>query len=103
MARNAPRVARLAVAIVAAIRLGVPLVAQTDQWSKELAAFEEQDRTAPAIGGVVFVGSWSIRLWDLDRSFPTLRPLNRGFGGSAILDSVHHADLLVIRHRPFVE
>ena len=74
--------------------------AQADKWAKEMAAFEEQDRKDPAIGGVVFVGSSSIRLWDLKKSFPDVPALNRGFGGSVILDSVAHVDLLVIRHKP---
>ena len=65
-----------------------------------MAAFEEQDRKDPAIGGVVFVGSSSIRLWDLKKSFPDVPALNRGFGGSVIPDSVDHVDLLVIRHKP---
>lgn len=74
--------------------------AQADRWAKEMAAFEEQDKKASAVGGVVFVGSSSIRLWDLATYFPGVRALNRGFGGSTIPDSVAHADLLVIRHKP---
>ena len=77
-----------------------PAAIQADKWAKEMAAFEEQDRTDPAIGGVVFVGSSSIRLWDLKKSFPDVPALNRGFGGSEIPDSVAHVDLLVIRHKP---
>lgn len=73
---------------------------QTDPWAKEMAAFEAQDRQALATGGVVFVGSSSIRLWDLDKSFPDLHALNRGFGGSQIADAVAHVDLLVLRHKP---
>ncbi len=74
--------------------------AQADRWAQEMAAFEEQDKKASAVGGVVFVGSSSIRLWDLTNYFPGVRALNRGFGGSTIPDSVRHADLLVIRHKP---
>jgi len=77
-----------------------PATAQADKWAKEMAAFEEQDRNDPAIGGVVFVGSSSILLWDLKKSFPGVPALNRGFGGSEIPDSVAHVDLLVIRHKP---
>jgi lysophospholipase L1-like esterase len=77
-----------------------PATAQADKWAKEMAAFEEQDRTDPAIGGIVFVGSSSIRLWDLKKSFPDVPALSRGFGGSEIPDSVAHVDLLVIRHKP---
>jgi hypothetical protein len=36
-----------------------------DPWEKTIQAFEEQDRkTAPEPGGVLFLGSSSIRLWD---------------------------------------
>jgi lysophospholipase L1-like esterase len=76
--------------------------AQADKWAKEMAAFEEQDRKDPAVGGVVFVGSSSIRLWDLQKYFPGVPALNRGFGGSVIADSVAHVDLLVLRHKPRV-
>jgi lysophospholipase L1-like esterase len=65
-----------------------------------MAAFQEQDKKDPAVGGVVFVGSSSIRLWDLPKYFPGVPALNRGFGGSVIPDSVGHVDLLVIKHKP---
>jgi lysophospholipase L1-like esterase len=95
----------LAMLVSAAIGISVDTYAQnatatTDKWAKEMAAFEEQDLKNPAIGGVVFVGSSSIRLWDLGKYFPGVPALNRGFGGSEIPDSVSHADLLVIKHKP---
>lgn len=74
--------------------------AQADKWATEMAAFEEQDRKDPAVGGVVFVGSSSIRLWDLKKYFPGVSALNRGFGGSVIPDSTAHVNLLVIKHKP---
>lgn len=80
---------------------GVAAAGQEGRWAAEMAAFDRQDRENPApAGGIVFVGSSSIRLWDLPRSFPTLAILNRGFGGSQIADAVEHADLLVTRHAP---
>jgi lysophospholipase L1-like esterase len=88
----------LSLSLVAATS-GTP-AAQPDPWAKEMAAFQQQDRTPPAPGGIVFVGSSSIRLWDLAGSFPNLPVINRGFGGSQISDSVAHAELLVIRHKP---
>ena len=90
----------LALLVSAPVPLQTPASAPADKWAKEMAAFEEQDRKDPAVGGVVFVGSSSIRLWDLKKSFPDVPALNRGFGGSQIPDSVTHADLLVIRHKP---
>jgi lysophospholipase L1-like esterase len=71
------------------------------RWEKEVAAFEKQDNDKPfAKGGVVFVGSSSIRMWKLDKSFPGADSLNRGFGGSHIIDSVELAPRLVLKHQP---
>jgi lysophospholipase L1-like esterase len=71
------------------------------KWEKEIAAFEARDKEkAPPQKGIVFVGSSSIRLWDLKKSFPDLDVINRGFGGSQIADSVHFADRLIVKHEP---
>ena len=71
------------------------------RWEKAISAFEQMDeREPPPKGGVVFVGSSSIRLWDLDESFPEVRAINRGFGGSHLADSVHFAERIILKHRP---
>jgi lysophospholipase L1-like esterase len=50
---------------------------------------------------VLFVGSSSVRLWcTLDRDFPTLRVVNRGFGGSTMAEVVRHAPRIVLPLRP---
>lgn len=78
-----------------------PPAAIAGPWAAELSAFDAQDRADPyRKNGVVFVGSSSIRFWDLDASFPGRDYLNRGFGGSQIADSVEYLDLLVLRHEP---
>lgn len=71
------------------------------RWEKDIQAFEEQDRKQPpAKGGIVFVGSSSIRKWDLDASFPGLDALNRGFGGSQFADAVYYAERIIIPYQP---
>jgi lysophospholipase L1-like esterase len=72
------------------------------KWEKDIAAFEAQDRAQPPEkGGIVFVGSSSIRRWTtLAEDFPHHRVLNRGFGGSQIADSVHFADRIFIPYAP---
>lgn len=71
------------------------------RWESVIQNFEEQDRTAPpSQGGILFVGSSSIRLWDLEKYFPELQPLNRGFGGSQVEDSVYFADRIVLPYEP---
>ncbi len=95
------RVAVVFAALVAVASLVTVTPAQEDQWAKAMAAFAEADRAAPPTQhGVVFVGSSSIRFWDLEQSFPGRGYLNRGFGGSEISDAIRHIELLVLKHMP---
>ena len=71
------------------------------QWEKAIAKFEAQDREHPvAPGGILFLGSSSIRMWDLEKSFPGRPVLNRGFGGSQIADSLFFFDRVVLPYQP---
>jgi lysophospholipase L1-like esterase len=72
------------------------------QWEKEVAAYEEADRREPPPkGGILFIGSSTIRLWKtLAGDFPDLKVINRGFGGSEIVDSTHFAGRLIFPHAP---
>jgi lysophospholipase L1-like esterase len=72
------------------------------RWQKDITAFEAADRESPPRpGGVVFVGSSSIRLWKtLAEDFPGVPVVNRGFGGSRVADCTHYFDRLVGVHRP---
>lgn len=72
------------------------------KWEKEISAFEEKDKqNPPPKGGIVFVGSSSIRKWTtLAEDFPNHQVLNRGFGGSQLVDSIHFADRIVLPYEP---
>ena len=73
------------------------------RWEKDIAAFEAADKvSAPPKGEVVFVGSSTIRLWDLAASFPDLKAINRGFGGSEMADSTRFVDRIVVPYAPRV-
>lgn len=75
--------------------------ARIRRWESAIQKFEQADRdNPPTAGGVLFVGSSSIRMWDLDKWFPDLDATNRGFGGSHIADSVHYFDRFVTPHKP---
>ncbi|MFO0883596.1 MAG: hypothetical protein U0894_05310 [Pirellulales bacterium] len=70
-------------------------------FEKEIAAFEEKDKTLfPTQEQFLFVGSSTIRLWDLKESFPGMPVINRGFGGSHLSDSVHFAKRIVLPYKP---
>jgi lysophospholipase L1-like esterase len=71
------------------------------RFEAEVAAYEAADRLSPPpSGATVFVGSSSIRLWDLARSFPDLPTINRGLVGSQLADAVRYADRIVVPYRP---
>jgi lysophospholipase L1-like esterase len=81
----------------------VPAAALDEPWSAAFKDFERADAAHPwKPGGVVFVGSSSIRLWsDLERQFtgwPAV--IKRGFGGSQLADCVRNAKRLVSLYQP---
>ncbi len=72
-------------------------------WESAFARFDAADASSPPVpGGILFVGSSSIRLWsDLDHDFTNVPVvLNRGFGGSQLSDCVKHLNRLVVRYQP---
>src|SRR4051812_24449081 len=53
---------------------------QPNRWEKDIAAFEKRDQDKPPPkNAVLFVGSSTIRLWDLGKAFPGIDTINRGF------------------------
>lgn len=73
-----------------------------DRSEAEIKRFEDSDRaTPPAPGGIVFVGSSSIRMWkSLESDFPGLPVLNRGFGGSTFPEANHYLSRIVLPYHP---
>jgi lysophospholipase L1-like esterase len=73
------------------------------RWKRALDAFDAADKAQPlAPGGVLFVGSSSIRMWShLAQDFPALPVvINRGFGGSTMADCELLVRELVLPHQP---
>lgn len=73
----------------------------SQRWENAIAKMEAADsKSPPTKEGILFVGSSSIRLWDLAKTFPYHKPINRGFGGSEIADSTYFAERIIFPHRP---
>ncbi len=74
----------------------------SERWEKDIRKFEAADKASPPPqGGVLFIGSSSIRMWvTLARDFPEHKVINRGFGGSQIADSVYYAERIVFPYKP---
>ena len=78
-------------------------VAAMSRWQGSLSAFDSADKERlPGDGGVLFVGSSTIRFWaHLAQDFreqPVV--INRGFGGSTMADCSLFTRELVVRYKP---
>jgi len=73
-----------------------------NRFEGEIKAFEEADKKSPPPEqAILFVGASGIKLWKtLKKDFPDHEVINRGFGGSQILDAIHYADRIVIPYKP---
>ena len=80
----------------------VPSQVSNVAWAGDMAQFAAQDAaTPPPRGGIEFIGSSSIRMWEsLATDFPDQPVFNRGFGGSEVRDSSWYADRIVIPYAP---
>jgi lysophospholipase L1-like esterase len=72
------------------------------RFEAEIRAFEAADRASPPpLGGVVFIGSSSIKNWtDVAADFPGVPVLNRGFGGSTLGDVLYYENRILLPYRP---
>lgn len=71
-------------------------------FQKEIDAFKKKDsQQPPAANSILFVGSSSFTKWtDVQDYFPGYPILNRGFGGSTLVDVIRYADDVIIPYHP---
>ena len=79
------------------ITAGLPAqIHEPETYEEAIGNFLEEDQASPPEpGGILFLGSSSIRMWDLEKWFPEMNTLNRGYGGSYISDSIYYADRIL--------
>jgi len=72
------------------------------RWERAMREFAAMDRLhPPRTGAVIFVGSYSVRLWQgLEGQFCRTVVLKRGFGGARLSDCIEHLEPLVVQYRP---
>lgn len=80
----------------------IPAGEDPQRWAAEVRQLLDAQRDAPsAPGGVVFVGSSSIRGWrSLATDMAGLPVVRHGFGGSKLFDACYWSDELVTHNRP---
>lgn len=63
----------------------------TFPFAREIEAFAKANTASPPVdGATLFLGSSSIRLWDIAASFTDIPTVNRGFGGASTPDVLRH-------------
>ncbi len=77
----------------------VPAAHDFAKWEKEVAAYESSDHQPPKGASSSSAPRRSGRE-SLAEDFPDHNVINRGFGGSEIVDATHFADRLIFPHEP---
>ncbi len=76
--------------------------AQQPPYWNEIQLFKQQDKLQPPTHhAVLFVGSSSFTKWkDVQSYFPNSRIINRGFGGSTLVDVIRYAGDVIYPYHP---
>ena len=70
-------------------------------WQSEIDTFDKLNGANPLQDGILFTGSSSIRMWkDPAKDFNNPKILNRGFGGSQIIDLIENFDQVILKYHP---
>lgn len=77
---------------------------EAQRFDREIRLFRKKDMLdMPEDGGVLFIGSSSIRRWSsLHQDFPELDIIHRGFGGSTSEDALKYMGHIVLPYNPSV-
>lgn len=78
------------------------LLAQSKPFEAEINAFAKTDSIVPPLQGkIVFAGSSSFTKWkDINQYFPGYPIINRGFGGSNLLDLTRYVQETILKYKP---
>lgn len=76
--------------------------ANAQPFANEIAVFKKQDSLSyPGTNKILFVGSSSFTKWtDVQDYFPGYDIINRGFGGSTLLDVIRYEQAVIYSYKP---
>ena len=74
----------------------------TPPFWNDIQNFKKQDSvTSPPKNAILLIGSSSFTMWkDVQDYFPGYTIINRGFGGSTLLDQIRYADAIISPYEP---
>jgi lysophospholipase L1-like esterase len=102
--KRTPLYALIVFTLIASFRTAVG--AETNhnfaKWEQEIKAYEASDLTNPPPKHcLLFTGASTIRKWTtLAQDYPNQPVINRGVGGSEVVDITHFADRIVFPYEP---
>ena len=81
---------------------GVVHAQQNPAFWDDIQKFKKQDSVNfPGTGKILFVGSSSFTLWkDVQNDFPSYPIINRGFGGSSLVDVIRYKEDVIFKYQP---
>ena len=84
------------------LQISLSSFAQNKPFEGETKAFAKSDSiVAPLQGKIVFAGSSSFTKWkDINQYFPGYPIINRGFGGSNLLDVILYVNETITKYKP---
>jgi|APGre2960657404_1045060.scaffolds.fasta_scaffold93540_1 lysophospholipase L1-like esterase len=93
---------KASVLIFLLIQSTLVLFAQNKPFEGEIKAFAKSDSiVAPLQSKIVFAGSSSFTKWkDINQYFPGYPIINRGFGGSNLLDVILYVNETILKYKP---
>ena len=88
--------------IITAFLGSMSLVGFSQAYPQEIARFKKADSLAfPAKKQILFIGSSTFTNWkDVQQDFPKYNILNRGFGGSKLVDQIYYAEQIIFPYNP---
>lgn len=77
-------------------------VAELPAFWNDIQSFKKQDSISfPPKNAILFIGSSSFTMWkDVADHFPGYTIINRGFGGSTLLDQIRYANDIIFPYEP---
>lgn len=80
----------------------VSLVGYSQAYYQDIQRFKKSDSLAfPEKNQILFIGSSSFTNWkDVQKDFPQFKIINRGFGGSKLIDQIYYANDIIFPYSP---
>jgi lysophospholipase L1-like esterase len=94
---------KIKIALVFLLSAGILLAQeQKPAFRDDIQAFKKKDSVSfPPSKAILFIGSSSFTMWtNVQEDFPGYKIINRGFGGSTLLDQLRYVNDVVFPYKP---